>query len=160
MLTSKLVPNEVTYNALLLACTGMSPDCAYYAVALDAACQEKVSSTLFRQALMDNAWPDMLLRDGTLLDLTDHSAGSAMLAVLWWLAEVVPGKLFRNGSPDLFQIKADQGMSQESHKTYPVRASVQNLLAACRIPCSSKEGLLQVDLRQFDEARLRALFPE
>ena len=127
MLTSKLVPNEVTCNALLLACKGASPDRAYYAKALDVACQEKVSFTLFRQALKDDAWPDMLRSDGTLLDLTDHSAGSAMLAVLWWLAEVVPGKLFGNGSSDLFQIKADESKSQGSEEAYPVPASVENL---------------------------------
>ena len=127
MLTSKLVPSEATCNALQLACKGVSPDRAYYAKALDVACREKVSFALFRQALKDDVWPDMLLRNGTLLDLTDHSAGSAMLAVLWWLAEVVPGKPFRKGSSDLFQIKADESTSQESEAAYPVRASVENL---------------------------------
>ena len=35
-------------------------------------------------------WPGMLKRGGAWLDLHDHSCGSAMLAVSWWLAEVVP----------------------------------------------------------------------
>ena len=34
-------------------------------------------------------------RGGAWLDLHDHSCGSAMLAVSWWLAEVVPKQLTR-----------------------------------------------------------------
>ena len=47
---------------------------------------------------------DPLGNGGTQLDLHFHSSGSAMLAVLWWLAEIVPGKVAAGKSLTTFEI--------------------------------------------------------
>ncbi|CAE7378453.1 unnamed protein product, partial [Symbiodinium pilosum] len=142
---------------------GQTPSRESYAQVLDAVFTEKLSFGLFRQALKDQAWPNMLRSGGTQLDVHFHSSGSAMLAVLCWLAEIVLRKVAAGQSLTSFEIITGWGKSRESWQTSDVRASVLNLLDRCGILCKvhpSNQGLLQVDLRGSDVLGLRAFFPE
>ncbi|CAE7826434.1 unnamed protein product [Symbiodinium sp. KB8] len=85
---ARAVPDEISLSA------------ASYGQAIDAAWPEAVVFELFDEAMQSQTWPDTLQRGGAWLDLHDHSCGSAMLAVSWWLAEVVPKQLTRFRSAD------------------------------------------------------------
>ncbi|CAE7218689.1 unnamed protein product, partial [Symbiodinium pilosum] len=148
-----VVPSEISSSAGIAACgaarqwrmalslfscmlsNGQTPDRESYTQILDAVCTERLSFGLFRQALQEETWPNMLRGRGALLDLHDHSGGSAMLAVLWWLAEIVPWKMARGKHHPSFGIITGGGKSRASWQTTDVRASVLRLLARCGIPC-------------------------
>ena len=182
MPSGRVIPTEISLSAGISACSTarqwcialsllscivsngrQTPNTESYAQILDAVCTEKLSFKLFRKALEDQAWPNMLCNGGTQLDLHFHSSGSAMLAVLWWLAEIVPGKVAAGKSLTTFEIITGWGKSRESRQTSDVRASVPNLLDRCGIRCKvhpRNQGSVQVDLQGWDVTRLPAFFPK
>eukprot|EP00439_Symbiodinium_sp_Y106_P005212 s4135_g1.t1 len=107
-------PSEISFSACIKSCgtariwelalylfasireNQLQPGVASYGQAIDAVLPEVVSFDLFDQAMKDRTWPDMLRRGGAWLDLHDHSCGSAMLAVSWWLAKVVGSDTFQH----------------------------------------------------------------
>ena len=176
---TKIAPNVITFSAGMQACAnarewrtalslwsevescGFEKDWVVYSQALVALYTERVGFQLFREALTEEAWPEMLFQHGAQLDL--HPCGSAMLAVLWWLAEVVQEQLDGDQAVKSFQINTGWGKTREFWQTSDVRAAVLNLLASCRIPCNiepDNPGRLQVDLSRVDTVRLRTLFPK
>ena len=181
MPATKIAPNAITFAAGIQACAkarewrtalslwyeveacGVKKSQTLYFQALDAFYTERIGFQIFREALAAKELPEMLLQDGAQLDLHLHSCGSAMLAVLWWLAEVVPERLASAQAPKSFSIITGWGKTRESWQTTDVRAAVLNLLAGCRIPSNVKPcnpGRLQVDLSGVDPLSLRAFFPK
>ena len=122
-----------------------------------------MSFPLFRQAVEAEIWPDMLQEDGT-LDVHSHSQGSAMLAVLWWLAEIVPSLTIRRGLTIITgwgKSRKEWGMSKEAGAG--TQDAVLKLLQQLGIPCevdSSNVGQILLDLTGFVDDGLRGLFPE
>ena len=180
-LSARTLPNKISFSAGIQACAnarewraafslwseaesrGLEKDSWFYSLALDAVYTERIGFQIFREALAAEAWPEILLQHGAQLDLHSHSCGSAMLAVLWWLAEVVPEQLASGQAPRSFEIIPGWGKSRNSWNTSDIRAAVMNLLARCRIPSNIKScnpGRLQVDLSGVDPLSLRAFFPE
>ena len=103
----------------------------------------------------------MLCDNCARLDLHDHSCGSARLAVLWWLAEVVPEQIGSGQPPKSFTIVTGWGKSREYSQMADVRAAVLNLLASCTILCNihpTNSGLVQLNLSEVNATKLRAFF--
>ena len=85
-----------------------------------------------------------------------------MLAVLWWLAEVVPEKLAIGHSPSSFEIITGWGKSRDSWQTADIQISVLSLLANCGVPSKIHprvQGRVKVDLTGVKPERLHAFFP-
>ena len=181
MPAATVIPNAISFNAGIQACgtarqwrmalsvfsclvsNGQTPDCNSYTQVLDAVYPERLGFRIFRKALEGQAWPNMLCSGGTHLDLHHHSSGSAMLAVLWWFAEIIPLQIASGKSLTSFRIITGWGKSRSSLATSDLRASVLHLLDRCEIPCRvhpTNQGLVQVDLRGSDVVWLRALFPK
>ncbi|CAE7938358.1 unnamed protein product [Symbiodinium necroappetens] len=179
-----VVPDEISFNACIRSCgtariwelalclfaslrgNQLQPDAASYGQAIDAAWPEAVVFELFDQAMQDQTWPDMLQRGGAGLDLHDHSCGSAILAVSWWLAEVVPKQLTRTLRHDSMSFEVITGWGKSRMPWQPagsdVQVSVRRLLDERAIPCEvhpRNRGRLQLDLRGIDPGQLRELYP-
>ena len=179
-----VVPNEISLSACIKSCGTASiwelalslfaslrgiqpqPDAASYGQAIDAAWPEAVVFELFDEAMQSQTWPDMLQRGGAWLDLHDHSCGSAMLAVSWWLAEVVPKQLTRRLRHESMSFAVITGWGKSRMPWQPsgsdLQVSVRRLLDERAIPCKvhpRNRGLLQLDLRGIDARQLRALYP-
>ncbi|OLP80032.1 Pentatricopeptide repeat-containing protein, chloroplastic [Symbiodinium microadriaticum] len=159
-----VVPDEISFGAGIKSCgtariwemalsllasirgNQLQPAAALYGQAIGATWPETVSFGLFDQAILDQTWPNMLLESGTWIDLHDHSCCSAVLAVSWWLAEVVRQQLGKIPTEEsiLFEVITGWGKS--------------------RMPWQPAGSDLQVSVRRFldegiDAGRLRALYP-
>ena len=175
-------PSEISFSACIKSCgtariwelalylfasireNQLQPGVASYGQAIDAVLPEVVSFDLFDQAMKDRTWPDMLRRGGAWLDLHDHSCGSAMLAVSWWLAKVVPKQTQRH-EPISFEVMTSWGRKSRMLRQptgLELQVSVQRLLDERAIPCKihpQNRGRLLLDLRGIDPSQLRALYP-
>ena len=179
-----VLPNEISFSAGIKSCGAarmwelalylfssirgnqLQPGVASYGQAIDAVLPEVVSFDLFDQAIKDQTWPDMLRRGGAWLDVHYHSCGSAMLAVSWWLAEVVPKQLARLPTEETISLEVITGWGKSRMPCQPagsdLQVSVHRLLHARAIPCKihpQNRGRLQLDLRRIDPGQLRALYP-
>eukprot|EP00439_Symbiodinium_sp_Y106_P017062 s2783_g2.t1 len=137
MCRKKLAPGEVAFSGVLAACrrraalgscaagsawrralclvedmsaSSVPPNQICYNQLLDAVVREPVSFPIFRKGMEANVWPGILTEDDT-LDVHSFSAGAAAIAVLWWLAEVVPS--FTNGSRGPLKIITGYGKSRK-----------------------------------------------
>ena len=185
MPSAGVVPKEITLIAGIQSCGAariwelalylfasirgnqLQPDVASYRQAIDAALPETVSFELFDQAMQDQTWPDMLRKGGALLDLRDHSCGSAMLGVTWWLAEVVAQQLDRLPHASVsFEIitGSDKEFRMPGQPTgLELQVSVQRLSDARGLPYKihpiRRRGRLLLDPGGIDPGQLRALYP-
>ncbi|CAE7942953.1 unnamed protein product, partial [Symbiodinium necroappetens] len=184
MASARVGANEISFSACIKSCgtariwelalclfaslrgNQLQPDAASYGQAIDAAWPEAVVFELFDQAMRDQTWPDMLQRGGSGLDLHYHSCGSAILAVSWWLAEVVPKQLTRTLGHEPSSLEVITGWGKSRMPWQPagsdLQVSVRRLLDERAIPCKihpQNRGLLQLDLRGIDPRQLRALYP-
>ena len=119
---------------------------------------------LFDQAMQDQTWPDMLQRGGAWLDLHYHSCGSAILAVSWWLAQVVRQQPDRTSESILFEVITGWGKSRMPWQPAgsDLQVSVRRFLDERAIPCEvhpRNRGRLQLDLQGIDAGQLRELYP-
>ena len=110
----------------------------------------------------------MVQEGGALLDLHDHSCGSAMLAVSWWLAEVVAQQLARLPRHASVSFEIITGSDKEFRMPgqptgLELQVSVQRLLDARGLPYKihpiRRRGRLLLDPGGIDPGQLRALYP-
>ncbi|CAE7829511.1 unnamed protein product [Symbiodinium microadriaticum] len=141
---------------------GFRPRQDTYNQVLDAVCTEKISFDLFREALRQSTWPLMTTTERSVLDLHDHSPGSGMLALLWWLAKVVPDQLRPTGRSKFVVVTGYRKHSSYWNKS-DMTATIKNLLDHCGLPWEAPDsedgkGYLILDLTNQDPARLREFF--
>ncbi|CAE7485663.1 unnamed protein product, partial [Symbiodinium sp. CCMP2592] len=148
MSASEVPPNQICYNQLL-----------------DAVVREPVSFSIFRKGLEANVWPGILTKDD-ILDVHSFSPGAAAIAVLWWLAEVVPS--FTHGSSGRLKIITGYGKSRKdwsfsNSKEQGVQDRVLQVLQHAGIPCqvnSRNRGVVNLDLTGIPVESLQRLFPK
>ncbi|CAE7843165.1 unnamed protein product, partial [Symbiodinium microadriaticum] len=128
----------------------VSPNLICYNQLLDAVVREPVCFPLFRQALEAKVWPGILIKDFT-LDVHFLSSGAASIAVVWWLAEVVP---FIRRSGGSLQIVTGYGKSRKdwsfsNMKEQGVQDRVLLVLQNLGVPCKvnpKNRGSVKLDL--------------
>ena len=184
MPSARVVPDQISLGSCIASCgtariwelalslfssirgNQLQPVSASYGQAIDAIWPMAVTLGLFDQAILDQTWPNMLRERGTWVDLHGHSCCSAMLAVSWWLAEVVSKQLTRSRRRDLMSFEVITGWGKSRMPWQPtgseLQVSVRTFLDGCAIPCKihpQNRGRLMLDLRGIDPGQLRELYP-
>ncbi|CAE8589701.1 unnamed protein product [Polarella glacialis] len=139
----RILPDGVSYNAAMDAVSGMG-----------------VGYALFREALGLGMYPQFRSKSDSTVNLHCMSCGAAVLAVRWWLAEVVPDLLCGPTIPKL-EIITGWGKSRKEWDTTDVQDKVfqllQSYLIQGRIDQNNK-GVITIDGRQLKSSNLRKLF--
>ncbi|CAE8590842.1 unnamed protein product, partial [Polarella glacialis] len=175
---AKVVPDQITYNAAISACENgcqwqqalnllrfmpqlrILPDVVSYSAALDAVSGMGIGYALFREALGFGMYPQFRSNSDSAVNLHYMSCGAAVLAVRWWLAEVVPDLLSGPTTPKL-EIITGLGKSRKEWDTTDVQDTVFQLLQRDQLPSRidpNNKGKIVIDGRQLKSSDLRKLF--
>ncbi|CAE8614608.1 unnamed protein product [Polarella glacialis] len=173
-----VVPNEITYSAAISVCEKggqwqlalnllrlmpqlkILPNVVSYNAAMDAVSGMGVGYALFREAFGLGMYPQFWSNSYSTVNLHDMSCGAAVLAVRWWLAEVVPHLLSGPTAPKL-EIITGWGKSRKEWDTTDVQDAVFQLLHGCQLPSridQNNRGVITIDGRQLESSDLRRLF--
>ncbi|CAL1173887.1 unnamed protein product [Cladocopium goreaui] len=107
---------------------------------------------IFRRALKMGIYPKLLTKTKW-LDLHDLSVGPAILAIRWWLAEVVPTLAKDPG------IIVGQELHTQEWQRAQLRPAVKKLLEQLKIRCRWVHGVVRLDRRDLQPDYLKSLFP-
>jgi hypothetical protein len=133
---------------------GIEPDVTTYAVVIDAiGSQPTIARNMLKKALALGlfAEPVQISANSWKLDLHDHSEGSAVTLVRWWLEEEIRPWLSEQPSSAYSDITVElitgHGKHREAWQTSDVKQAVTHALAEMEVPTKfhANKGRLAID---------------
>ncbi|CAE7216238.1 unnamed protein product, partial [Symbiodinium sp. CCMP2456] len=122
--SASFCPNIITYNEVLT--------CLHTAEEV-----KEMGYILFKQAMQQGFYSRLLQKGAQNLDVHEMSPGAAVLAVRWWLSEVLPTVLKKDLS--LCRVITGWGKSRKAWRDSDVKAAVAHFLSARGFVTASQE---------------------